>query len=371
MSHASIQYCFKGEEHCVKPKPYENSRKSDSYVRTMPSTLKKLKDVCQDLTLKFAIFQEGGDILTASSAGSIPRNRQQIADMRQCQEVKGRTRVKSSDPLFSVMLMCKESEGGRRENFFVRMVTGALEPMTVLAYDGSLDDIQRFCTQPQCTVLTVDPTFNLGDVDVTVTTYRHLLLKNANGCNPVMLGPVLVHQRKRFETYHFFALSLTGLKPLLADIHAFGKDGEKAFSAAFQTVFRQAVHLQCFLHFKSNLEAKLGEFSVPKHAQIEFIRDVFGDPVHIQDGLVDAEGDSLQVVWDERERAYHDPPEFFQWFVHYCKEVRTTMLKEKRRKVVLGDPSQPFYTNDVKSVNSVIKHQTKYRTQEVPQFIPL
>jgi len=88
-------------------------------VRTMPSTLKKLKDVCQDLTLKFAIFQEGGDILTASSAGSIPRNRQQIADMRQCQEVKGRTRVKSSDPLFSVMLMCKESEGGRRENFFV------------------------------------------------------------------------------------------------------------------------------------------------------------------------------------------------------------------------------------------------------------
>jgi len=273
--------------------------------------------------------------------------------------------------------MCKESEGGRRENFFVRMVTGAPEPMTVLTYDWSLDDIQRFCTQPQCTVLTVDPTFNLGDFDVTVTTYKHLLLKNANGCNPVMLGPVFVHQRKKFETYHFFASSLTGLKPSLSDICAFGTDGEKALSTAFHTVFRQAVHLRCFLHFKGNLEAKLGEFGVPKHAQIEFIRDVFGDPVHFQDGLVDAEGDdfeailnSLQVVWDERERAYHDPPEFFQWFVHYCKEeVRTTMLKEKRRKVGLGDPPQPFYTNDVESMNCVIKHQTKYKAQELPQFI--
>ena len=80
-----------------------------------------------------------------------------------------------------------------------------------------------------------------------------------------------------------------------SDICAFGTDGEKAFSTAFQTVFRQAVHLRCFLHFKGNLEAKLGEFSVPKHAQIEFIRDVFGDPVHFQDGLVDAEGDDFEA----------------------------------------------------------------------------
>ena len=163
--------------------------------------------------------------------------------MRRRQEVKGSPSVKSSDALFIVMLICKKNDGGRRDNSFVQMVTGAPEPMTVLAYDWSLDNIQRFCTQPQCIVLTVDPTFNLGDFDVTVTTYRHLLLKNADGCNPVMLGPVFVHQRKRFETYHFFASSLTGLKPSLTDIRAFGTDGEKALSSAFQTVFRQAVHL--------------------------------------------------------------------------------------------------------------------------------
>ena len=256
------------------------------------------------------------------------------------------------------------------------MVTGAPEPMTVLAYDWSLEDIQRFCTQQQCTVLSVDPTFNLGDFDVTVTTYRHLLLKNASGHHPVMIGPVFVHQRKRFETYHFFASALTGLKPSLTQLRSFGTDGEK-LSNAFGTVFSQAVHLRCFLHFRGNLEAKLREYGIPKHIQVEFLRDVFGDPSKCEDGLVDAETDdfdaivdSLETVWNEREKPHHNPPEFFQWFVKYCKEeVRVTMLKDQRIKVGLGDPPQPFYTNDVESLNNVIKHQTQYKAQQLPEFI--
>ena len=63
----------------------------------------------------------------------------------------------------------------------MRMVSGAPEPMTVLVYNWSLDDIERFCTKSPCTVLSVDPTFNLGDFDVTVTTYCHLLLTNSRG----------------------------------------------------------------------------------------------------------------------------------------------------------------------------------------------
>ena len=45
------------------------------------------------------------------------------------------------------------------------------------------------------------------------------------------------------------------------------------------------------------------------------------------------------------------------------------MLKSVRIKAGLGDPPQPFYTNDVESQNNVIKHQTKYTSQELPQFI--
>ena len=225
----------------------------------MPSTLKKLKSVAADLTPKFAVCDlQTGDLLTASSAGALPRNRQQVADMRRCQDDdKEHFFSRKKDPLFSVMLMCKESQGGKPQDSFVTMVSGAPEPMTVLAYNWSLDDIEQFCTKSQCTVLSVDPTFNLGDFDVTVTTYHHLLLSNALGNHPVMMGPIFIHQQKKFESYYFFVSSLVGLKSALCDLRAFGTDGEKALASAFQTVFRRAIHLLCFLHSRGNLEAKL------------------------------------------------------------------------------------------------------------------
>ena len=104
---------------------------------------------------------------------------------------------KKKDPLFSVMLMCKESEGGKPQDAFVRMVAGTPEPMTVFTFNWSLGDVERFCTKEQkCTVLSIDPTFNLGDFFVTVTTYRHLLLRNSSGNHPVTMGPIFVHQQK-------------------------------------------------------------------------------------------------------------------------------------------------------------------------------
>ena len=79
---------------------------------------------------------------------------------------------------------------------------------------------------------------------------------------------------------------------------------------------------------------------------------------------------SLQVIWDDREKAYNNPPQFYQWFLNnYKNEIQQTMPKEKRIASGLGDPPEPFYTNDVESQNNVIKHQMSYRAQELPQFI--
>lgn len=83
MNLALVQYCFDGDEHVVIPRPHANSTRPKSYVRTMPSTLKKLKSVAADLTPKFAIYSSQiEDLQTASSAGALPRNRQQVADIR-------------------------------------------------------------------------------------------------------------------------------------------------------------------------------------------------------------------------------------------------------------------------------------------------
>ena len=348
----------------------------------MPSTLQKLKTIAQDLTPKFAVCEassSSGGLALAPSTGALPRNRQQVSNLRRRTDEAHEPLIgKKKDPLFAVMSMCNENKGKGTAEHFVRIVTGAPEPMTVLCFDCSINDLERFCTGEQHTVLSVDPTFNLGDFDVTVTTYRHLMLTNMSGNHPVMMGPLVIHQCKKFNTYHFFASLLVGLRPALRSLQAFGTDGELVLSNAFQTVFTSAKHLRCFLHYKSNLDDKLKKLHVPKSVRTEFLRDIFGNLAELEEGLVDAEDEecyegslcSLQNIWNDREREFSDLPSFYEWFINNCKDtVKSSMLKLVRIAAGLGNPPQPFYTNDVESHNNVIKQHTKYAAQELPQFV--
>ena len=125
----------------------------------------------------------------------------------------------------------------------------------------------------------------------------------------------MIHKQKKFETYHFFASSLVGLKSSLRHLRAFGTDGEKAISNAMHVVFDKAVHLRCFLHFRGNFDSKLKEFGIPKYQRIEFLWDVFGNPAGFQTDIVDADSEeefgvlleSLREVWDKRELPYNNP----------------------------------------------------------------
>lgn len=109
---ALVQYIFDGAEHSVLNCPHGNSKKQEGYIRTLPSTRQHLKKVSRSLTPKFAVKEVTtavGGLLEATSAGSLPRNRQQASDMRRRYEVDavgGSGRHK--DPLFSIMLCVKK-----------------------------------------------------------------------------------------------------------------------------------------------------------------------------------------------------------------------------------------------------------------------
>lgn len=352
LNRALVQYAFDGPEHYVLNRPHGNSKRKEGYVRTLPSTLHHLQKVSSNSTPKYAIQETTaavGGLMEAKSAGSLPRNQQQASNIRRRLELSG---GKHKDPLFSVMQMCKESEGNKTIDSFVRVVNAAPEPMAVLAFDWTLNDLEKFCTvdNPLQSILTVDPTFNLGDFNVTVTTYRHPLLTNSSGKNPSMVGPLFIHQQKKFESYYFFASSLVGLNPRLKNIHAFGTDGEKALFDAFNSVFSSALHVRCFLHFRGNLDAKLKSLGIAKKEIIEFLHDIFGNPNNLEEGLVDAANEEefektlseFHEIWNAREAKYNNPPQFYTWFVANCQEaVQTTMLKSHRVQVGLGDPPKP------------------------------
>ena len=239
--------------------------------------------------------------------------------------------------------MIQQAKLGESSGMFVRETRASPEPAFVLARDSQLNDLVRFCTSPTTfSVLTVDPTFNL---DVTPTTYRHLLLESVRtGSPPVLIGPTMVHYRKSFHTYLFFAATLIGLRPTLEGVRAFGTDGEKALANGFAHEFRYGIHLTCFNHFRRNIKQQLQERGFPSHAIGEIIDDVMGCQKGsvFCEGLVDSSSpdefkQKLELL-KERWGKYNGDG-FYEWFCeHKAAIIQETMLRQVREDAGLGSP---------------------------------
>ena len=231
-----------------------------------------MKESCKKKSPKeliHSITKEKGGIQKLKTVGDIPRNNKQVYNLN--------SKSPENDALLSVMVMCKESQG-KDTDPFVRVVTSAPEPMSVLCTNAQLFDIQRFCTDSiHFSPISVDPTFDLGDFCVTVISYRNLMLKKMRTKkNPVMLGPMMVHRRKLFSTYHFFASSLVSLNPSIAQLRSFGTDGEECLYSAFAAQFPCATHLRCFLHFRDNCKTKLQHLSISNEVCFDILQDILG-----------------------------------------------------------------------------------------------
>ena len=181
--------------------------------------------------------------------------------------------------------------------------------------------------------LCVDPTLNLGSFYVTPITYQNLLVETSSHCHPVLLGPVLIHQTKQFRPFHYFASTLTRLNPNLANIRAFGTDGEPELIKAFKVAFSNAIHLRCANHLRQNIKDKLHSLKMQVVAG-EVLCDIFGKQIgsNYESGLLDAASSEsfwkslhrVKECWNNLERSC-DPskdPVFHNWFCkHKANEI--------------------------------------------------
>lgn len=80
----------------MKVAPHGNSKSGGAYIRTMPSVMTKLKEAATrkmpKRDLQFVVDEQGG-VVGATSAGALPRSRQQVKGMR-------RSLKQDDDPLF-------------------------------------------------------------------------------------------------------------------------------------------------------------------------------------------------------------------------------------------------------------------------------
>ena len=281
--------------------------------------------------------------------------------------------------LAQVMQMCRDTSSGT--DAFIRSVEAAPEPMCVLATSQQLTDLECFCTASPSSVLSVDPTFNLGPFYITPTTYHNLLVKTGRGNNPVTLGPILIHQTKTFQPFLYFASTLIRLNSHLVNLKPFGTDGEPELIKAFSVCFPSAVHLRCTLHMRQNMKDKLHNLSVPQSVAREFI-DIFGKQTgsHFEAGLVDSESENvfrnalskLQYRWNNLERSCIPSSSELQFYVWICKfkaeDTIKCVLPEVRFRAG-ADPGCLFTTISSESINHVIKQEVEWKENKLPQLI--
>ena len=189
-----------------------------------------------DNTVSLITAGQGG-ILSASAPGKLLRDAKHVSNFKRklSYQHKGPENHlgAAADDLFVVM---QQAYSGDPAHKFVRAVNAAPEPAIVLATDSQLQDLARICTSAfEFSVLTVDPTFCLGNFDVTLITFQHLFLQSKQFKQPpVMIGPACVHYKKSFATYLFLLLPFVGQCRELEGIRALGTDGEQALVDAFK-----------------------------------------------------------------------------------------------------------------------------------------
>ena len=196
-----------------------------------------------------------------------PRNRNQISNLR---------RNNPQDEVAEILDLCKEQQQ-HKETAFVQDVAVAVEKTVFLANEQQLKDIERFCTNSSAfCILGVDPTYNIGKFYVTVSTYRHLMLLTKKGVHPVMIGPVLIHYRKGFDSYFQLPSNIVRFNKEAAKVVCFCTDGEANVSDALKAVFTDGIHLMSDIHMHDNIAKKFTELGINKEVKKEILDDIFG-----------------------------------------------------------------------------------------------
>ncbi|CAC5395353.1 unnamed protein product [Mytilus coruscus] len=120
-----------------------------------------------------------------------------------------------------------------------------------------MDMLKQFLMNAsECTIMGIDPTFNLGEFVVTPFVYKNLnLIHRRTGECPTFLGQVLIHQTKTERAFDFFASLIVSLRNALADTLFIGTDDECL-------IFNSFSRISCgvgFSHYTTNANESLND----------------------------------------------------------------------------------------------------------------
>ncbi len=224
---------------------------------------------------------------------------------------------------------------------FVQQVirTKSKVPSVILYTEEQILDIRRFCaTHPsnKVTVLGVDKTFNLGELHVTTTNFKHLaLIRPRTGDHPIFLGPTFIHGNSDFESYLLFFSKLAGKLFGTTKPPVWGSDDEQAMRKAIKCAFPSCTQLICVRHLKNNCIARLRDkVGVNATNRATIIDSIFGAT-----GLVRATSMALYEM--RRDICVAIIRDMAPTFLEYFQRRVEVLLQENLQYVIDHPHSKP------------------------------
>ena len=253
------RYCFIKFDICTDyipaEKPHGNKQKEKqmrAYRKPYKSTLQSLREISDIEKSKSAYEAVRKSIGKLATTAALPKNYQQAVYAGQAVSSQFKSVNGNRDELMRTIFRCKKLG----ENF-VREVQSAPEEISVLATDTQISDIVRFCVLPnlaECTPLSVDLTFNLGEFYVTVTSYKNKKLKIKKEIIPCILVKFKFIIESWFHLNRFIGSFLKQIEKKVSGLKIFGSSQEDNLAKVFKEEFPEANNFQCFRHFKQNIE---------------------------------------------------------------------------------------------------------------------
>jgi hypothetical protein len=246
-------------------------------------------------------------------------------------------------------------------------------PSVVLYTDMTVALTRQMCCQADApSVLGIDRTFNLGDVYVTVTSFKHQgLLRRTTNEPPIVFGPMLLHGSATWEVYSGFLTTVgdsfgTRKQPSLV----VGSDDEKAIRRAISESFTQSTNALCTLHLKKNVDDFLqNKVGLAAAGRKQVAQAIFG-----QHGAVAAENHDVfhqrieavkELVAGLTPNAAKFNEEYLYGRRQLVQLLRTGVL-EPNMKHGIG---YQWTNNNSESANHVLKAATQWKSLPLPDLV--
>ena len=360
----------------VKGQPHGNIKnKIDAppFMRTNPLIMDKIKMQLKNGNSAkdtYELFQ----LPDSNNISDCARDSRQVRNIKY--NLDKQKRVENEEKLpnknFSDHILIIANKLHERPQFVRSLLIEKSSPSIILFSDQMIESIKNLCNNEQHkSVLCIDRTFNLCDVYVTITSYKHNgLVSKRSHEPPIFIGPILLHGKATYDVYHFFLSKLAASlgsnnQPQLI----IGSDEETALRKAIKNVFPDSSNILCSRHLKKFFENFLqNKIGLNKVFRTKFLKMIFGNTGLIHSKSVSEFEDNVKMILNKISLLIPNSTKLENYLCGprgFITSIRTGVIEPSIRHKL-----PPNWTNNnAESINHVIKSAINWKILTLPNLV--